>query len=219
MKTGLIITGGKMNLAFAGRYVKTHPFDCIVSVDGGLKYTKELGLIPTAIVGDFDTIQKEVLEEYRKIPSILWDVHKPEKNETDTELAIDTALKLGCENLVILGATGGRLDHEWSNVHLLKTCLDRRVDACLLDQQNKVYLIEPPGREFKREEVFGTYISFIPLTEKVRGITLEGFKYPLNNKEISIGVEAGRLISNEIMQENSRIRLTEGILICMESRD
>ena len=121
MKRGLIITGGTLDLEFAGQYLKDHSFDCVVSVDGGLKYTKELDVMPHAIVGDFDTIHKEILDEYRQIPSILWDVHKPEKDETDTELAINTAVKLGCDQLVILGATGGRLDHEWSNVHLLKT--------------------------------------------------------------------------------------------------
>ena len=94
MKRGLIITGGTLDLEFAGQYLKDHFFDCVVSVDGGLKYTKELGVMPHAIVGDFDTIHKEILDEYRQIPSILWDVHKPEKDETDTELAINTAVKL-----------------------------------------------------------------------------------------------------------------------------
>ena len=210
MKRGLIITGGTLDLEFAGQYLKDHFFDCVVSVDGGLKYTKELGVMPHAIVGDF---------EYRQIPSILWDVHKPEKDETDTELAINTAVKLGCDQLVILGATGGRLDHEWSNVHLLKTCLDQNVDACLLDRQNKVFLIAPPGRVFAREEAFGKYVSFIPMTSQVKGITLEGFKYPLKDKSFSIGIEAGRMISNELEEKNAELHFAEGILICMETRD
>ena len=55
MKRGLIITGGTLDLEFAGQYLKDHSFDCVVSVDGGLKYTKELDVMPHAIVGDFDT--------------------------------------------------------------------------------------------------------------------------------------------------------------------
>ena len=58
MKRGLIITGGTLDLEFAGQYLKDHSFDCVVSVDGGLKYTKELGVMPHAIVGDFDTFRK-----------------------------------------------------------------------------------------------------------------------------------------------------------------
>ena len=73
MKRGLIITEGTLDLEFAGQYLKDHSFDCVVSVDGGLKYTKELDVMPHAIVGDFDTIHKEILDEYRQIPSILWE--------------------------------------------------------------------------------------------------------------------------------------------------
>ena len=215
----LIISGGTIDTDFALDLLKKEKFDHIIGVDGALKFCKEQNIVPTRIVGDFDTIHKEILDEYRQIPSILWDVHKPEKDETDTELAINTAVKLGCDQLVILGATGGRLDHEWSNVHLLKTCLDQNVDACLLDRQNKVFLIAPPGRAFAREEAFGKYVSFIPMTSQVKGITLEGFKYPLKDKSFSIGIEAGRMISNELEEKTAELHFTEGILICMETRD
>ena len=217
-KTGLIITGGRLDLAFAGSFVEKETIDCVVSVDAGLEYTKKLGLEPTAIVGDFDTVDRGILEEFRKNQQILWDVHKPEKDETDTELAINTAMKLGCGRLFILGATGGRLDHEWSNLHLLKLCMDSHVEAFLLDRQNKVYLLSEP-RTFSRTETFGKYVSFLPLTESVHGIVLTGFKYPLHGKDISIGAEAGLCVSNEIIEETARIDFQDGILICVESRD
>lgn len=220
MKTGLIITGGKVDLAFAREFLQKEGKEagCVVSVDGGLEITKALGLMPNAIVGDFDTVHKEVLEEYRRNPAISWDVHKPEKDETDTELAIHTAIKLGCRCLFILGATGGRLDHELSNIHLLKLCLDHQAEAFLYDAWNKVYLLEK-GKVFGRSELYGTYVSFIPLTEQVRGITLRGFKYPLTDKNICIGEEAGLCVSNELAEEEASIRFDSGILICVESRD
>lgn len=218
MKTGLIITGGRLDLSFAGSFLENESIDCVISVDAGLEYTKSLGLVPHAIVGDFDTITPSILEEYKAVPEILWDVHKPEKDETDTELAINTALKLGCNRIFILGATGGRLDHEWSNLHLLKRCLDLKAEACLLDSQNKVYLLSK-GKTLFHIHNFGKYVSFLPLTEKVHGITLTGFKYPLYEKNISIGAEAGLCISNEIVEETASIEFQDGILICVESRD
>ena len=217
-KKGLILTGGRFDLAFAGSFLQQETMDCVVSVDGGLTYTEQLGLIPTAIVGDFDTIDPRILERYRNMPGILWDVHKPEKDETDTELAINTALKLGCRKLFLLGATGGRLDHEWSNLHLLKLCLDLGVETCLMDRQNKVYLLSK-GKTFYRSSLYGTYVSFLPLTEQVQGITLTGFKYPLYKKNIHIGAEAGLCISNELAKDEAKIVFEEGILICVESRD
>jgi len=220
MKTGLIITGGRVDLAFAGQFLREQgkDTDCVVSVDGGLEVTKALGLTPDAIVGDFDTVHREVLEEYRKAPDILWDVHKPEKDETDTELAINTAMKMGCKRLLILGATGGRLDHELSNIHLLKLCLDHQVEAFLYDVWNKVYLLAG-GKVFKKGEVYGTYVSFLPFTQQVKGITLKGFKYPLTGKDLSMGVEAGLCVSNEVAGEEASIRFDSGILVCVESRD
>lgn len=220
MKRGLIITGGTLDLEFAGQYLKDHSFDCVVSVDGGLKYTKELDVMPHAIVGDFDTIHKEILDEYpvRFLPFFGMSISR-RRMRSDTELAINTAVKLGCDQLVILGATGGRLDHEWSNVHLLKTCLDQNVDACLLDRQNKVVPDRSARKSVCREEAFGKYVSFIPMTSQVKGITLEGFKYPLKDKSFSIGIEAGRMISNELEEKNAELHFAEGILICMETRD
>ncbi len=218
MKTGLIITGGRIDPVFAGDFLREVKADCVVSVDGGLEATRALGLTPHAIVGDFDTVKKERLEEYRKNPEILWDVHRPEKDETDTELAINTAIKMGCERLLILGATGGRLDHELSNIHLLKLCLDHQVEAFLYDAWNKVYLLAE-GKTFRRGETYGTYVSFIPLTEKVKGITLTGFKYPLTDKDIAVGTEAGLCVSNEVAEAEASIRFDSGILICVESRD
>ena len=72
---------------------------------------------------------------------------------------------------------------------------------------------------FRRDGVYGKYVSFIPLTERVRGITLTGFKYPLTEKNIAIGREAGLCVSNEIAEETAEIRFDAGILICVESKD
>ncbi len=217
-KTGIIITGGRLELTFAGSFLEQEQADCVISVDAGLEYTRRLGVVPTAIVGDFDTIEPQILEEYKGAAGILWEVHKPEKNETDTELAVNTAWRLGCGRIFVLGATGGRLDHEWSNLQLLKLCLDRGMEAYLVDRQNKVYLLAE-GKKFYKHRLYGAYVSFLPLTEEVSGITLTGFKYPLYEKNLRMGAEAGLCVSNELAAEEAEIRFRKGILICVESRD
>ena len=189
MKTGLILTGGRRDLAFAGDFLrKQGPFDC------------------------------EILENCRKEAGIQWEIHKPEKDETDTELAVMLALRLGCGRLAILGATGGRLDHELSNIHLLKLCLDAGADASIYDEQNRLYLLAE-GKTFEKGNVYGKYVSFLPFTERVRGIRLTGFKYPLSGKDIAAGREAGLCVSNELAAERAELAFDEGILICVESRD
>ncbi|MCI8268402.1 MAG: thiamine diphosphokinase [Lachnospiraceae bacterium] len=218
MKKCLIVTGGKLDLAFARSFLQKESFQKIIAVDGGLEAVEALGLIPDYVVGDFDTVNPAVLERFRKIPYIVWEKHRPEKNETDTELACNRGMTLACDRIVFLGATGGRLDHMLGNIHVLYACLQRGVEAWLIDSQNKLYLLDQ-GKRFYQEELWGKYVSFLPYTEKVEGITLRGFRYPLNEKNIRKGEEAGLCISNELAEKEATIELAEGILICVESRD
>jgi len=217
----LIISGGSLDMEFALSYIEKYSFGILIAADRGMDFFYQQKITPDYVVGDFDSADPKILQYFRSLdedrrPVILQ--FQPEKDETDTELAINTAIKLGCARLMILGATGGRLDHELSNIHLLKLCLDLGVEAFLYDAWNKVYLLDG-GKRFVRVETYGTYVSFIPLTERVRGITLRGFKYPLTGKDLTVGVEAGLCVSNEVKEEEAFISFESGILICVESRD
>lgn len=218
MKTCLIVTGGKLDLAFAQSFLEKEPFDRVIAVDGGLENAERLGLIPDYIVGDFDTVDPEVLERFRRKPYIVWEQHKPEKNETDTELARNRALTLGCGRIVFLGATGGRIDHMLGNLDALCACLQQGIEAWMVDRQNRIMLLDG-AHSFSKATQWGKYVSFLPYTEEVRGIILKGFKYPLNGKDIRRGEEVGLCISNEIAEDYAEITFEDGILICVESRD
>ena len=118
-KRALIISGGSLEEDFASAYLKDQNFDMIIAVDSGLKGALDLGLSVDAAVGDFDSADPVTLAEGHEHREIHWEVHRPEKDETDTELAVTTAVRAGCRELVILGALGGRFDHALGNVHLL----------------------------------------------------------------------------------------------------
>lgn len=164
MKRCVIITGGTLDLDFAGNFLKNHSFEKVIAVDAGLKQAEALG----------------------------------------------------CEEIAVLGATGGRADHMMGNVQLLFQCLQKGVFAYLADPQNKIYLLDGE-REYQKGQVWGKYISFLPLTERVYGITLEGFKYPLKDRDIEIGTSL--CISNELSKERGRITFRDGVLICVEAHD
>lgn len=216
MKTCLVVTGGTVDLEFAGGFLEENTFDTVIAVDGGLTVAKALSILPDTVVGDFDTVSPELLDEYRQIPGITWEQHKAEKDETDTELALHTAGEAGCTHITMLGATGGRMDHAIGNIHLLYDCLKRGIEACIVDQKNRIYILDR-GKTFYADHLWGKYISFLPLTEEVHGITLTGFKYPLFLKDISIGTSL--CISNELPGDRGTIEFTDGALICVESHD
>lgn len=215
--TGLVVTGGTMDYGFAGKFLENRSFDKIIAVDGGLTALSRLHLKPDAIVGDFDTVSEDVLAEYKSSQEeITWEIHKPEKDETDTELALNTAIGLGCSRLILLGATGGRMDHFIGNLHLLYACLKKGVEASIVDEKNWITVINK-GRTFQSEALWGKYISFLPLCGEVKKITLTGFKYPLSEKDIDLGTSL--CISNELTGPEGTIDFESGILICIESHD
>ena len=216
MKRCLILTGGRFDLTFAAGFLEKERFHKVIAVDGGLRAARDLGVEPDVVVGDFDTAEPELISEYRRREHIVWEVHQPEKDDTDTELAIKRAMAMGCTQTVILGATGGRLDHMLGNIHLLYPCLQTGMEAVILDPQNKLYLIDGE-HHFQKKELWVKYVSFLPLTEVVKGITLKVFKYPLIDRDIEIGTSL--CISNEVVEDEAVITFREGALIVVESRD
>lgn len=222
MKRCLMVTGGPLDLSFGRRFLSGRSYDFVIAVDAGLETCEALGLCPDLLVGDFDTLGRERLLEYRERSGVTADVHEPEKDETDTELAFRDALAAGCVFVDMLGATGGRLDHELSNIQLLAQGRKRGLRVTIYDAFNKIFLADAeldPQVVFEKEWLYGSYVSFLPVTEAVRGITLTGFKYPLKEKDISILENPSLCISNEVMEETAVLTFRSGLLLCVESRD
>ena len=212
-KTACIVTGGALSEAFLFQYVTAHPEALLIVVDGALEVTHRLQLQPDYIVGDFDTVDQSLLECYDK--KIIFR-HPPEKDQTDTELAIETALQAGCESVLFFGATGSRLDHSLANIFLLQSLLKQNVSAAILNENNKLYL-KNKSFSIERKHAYGDFFSLLPLTETVEQVTLKGFKYPVQSltfyREQTLG------ISNEITEEEAIVEFTKGIFIVVESRD
>ena len=212
-KKACIITGGELSEQFLADYLDKHPADIKIVVDGALEITHRLGIQPDFIVGDFDTVDQTLLNYYDKDIILR---HPPEKDQTDTELAIETALKHGCSKLKFFGATGSRLDHSLGNIFLLESLLKQGLEAEIINENNRLY-IKNQGFALKRTEARGDYISLLPLTETVENVTLCGFKYPVENltfyREKTLG------ISNEIIDEEATVEFSNGCFIVVESRD
>lgn len=208
-----IITGGALEETFLTYYMDRHPAELRIVVDGALEVTHRLGIKPDYIVGDFDTVNNDLLEHYEK--SIILR-HPPEKDQTDTELAIETALAAGCRELVFFGATGSRLDHSLGNIFLLERMVKQGVSAELLNENNRLYL-KNQSFTLQRNNTWGDYLSLLPLSETVEGVTLTGFKYPVERLTFYRDCTLG--ISNEITAEEARVEFSKGTFIVVESKD
>ncbi len=223
-KRGLIITGGNISTDFAKSYIERHNLmaeDTIVlAVDKGLMISNELSIPINYLLGDFDSVPSHLLEKYKEL-NVERDTfqlleYNPVKDATDTQIAVDLAIRLGVEEIIILGGTGTRLDHVLANIQILVSPLNENIKAYLVDEHNKIYLLKNNLTLYKNK-LHGDYVSLLPLTDVVYGITLEGFKYPLNNKTYYLGDSIG--VSNEVVKEEANILLDSGTLIVIESKD
>ena len=216
----LILTGGTISVDFASEFLKNQKFDAIIAADRGLKTVEELNLPVDYILGDFDSVPSDTLEKYRGYTKenkhIIMKEYNPEKDETDTEIAIQLATELKADEIVILGATGTRIDHLLANIHLLYIPLKQNIHACIIDEHNKIYLIDQ-NTTLNKDKLYGSYLSLLPLTETVCHVTLEGFKYPLSKRTLHVGESIG--ISNEVVSSSARILLESGVLVVIESKD
>ncbi len=222
MKTCLLISGGPLDLLFAKDFLNNRNYDFVVAADAGFSSCLKLGIHPDLLVGDFDTFGRERIQSYLSDPEYQIEIHKPEKDETDTELAFRRIREAGFCEVDVLGALGGRLDHEISNIHLLVHEMRKGLQANCYDAKNRIYILDSEQKNeynFFRSSQYGRYVSFLPITETVKGITLTGFKYPLQDKDISILNNPSLCVSNEILEDKATIMIKEGILICVESKD
>lgn len=227
-----IITGGRIKTDFALSYIKKQKPDGIIAADRGLQACYEMELLPDYILGDFDSVDQAVLQYYKeRIPERMKQF-PTRKDETDTELALREAISImkeadsqsnECLNIhnqnhliTILGGTGTRLDHVLGNIQLLKLALDREIDCHIVDENNRIRMLD--GRlSIGKEDQFGKYVSFLPFTERVEGITLKGFAYDVEDWTMESGIARG--VSNEITETQAQVSVKKGILLMIESRD
>lgn len=215
----LIISGGNLDTEFALSYIKNYSFDCMIAADKGMGFFYEQKMVPNYIVGDFDSAAPEVLHSFQSLdegqkPVILQ--FQPEKDETDTELALRVAIREGCDVIHLLGATGSRVDHVCGNLHLLGAAMKQGAECRMVDANNRVRMI-CRGMTIRREEQFGRYVSLFPFTPQVTGLTLTGFQYPMKDGILECYHTLG--VSNEIIAEKAEISLREGVLLVVESKD
>lgn len=185
--------------------------DITVCADGGLKYALDNGVEPDIVMGDFDSLPEEYLGkinsevEVKKFP--------PEKDFTDTEIALKKMCDLGCTDITILGAIGTRMDHVLGNFFTLIEVHKNGATGRILDSHNEVEYLTLGETKFYKG-VF-KYISIIPIEETM--VSTQGFKYEVKALTIKPGSTIG--ISNELLDEEGEIEIHKGSCFVIKSKD
>ena len=203
-----IYTGGEI---FPNN-ITEHPKadDLTIAADSGYSNAKALGDSVQILVGDLDSLDESKIEGKPEIITV-----PAEKDFTDTQLAVETALKRGADDIVIIGGISGRLDHTLSNLAILKDLSDRGIYALMADGKNRVRYIRSTSTLIARSGY--TYLSLIADGDKVKGVSIEGCKYPLQNAVLNDRYQYA--VSNEIVGNCALISVKKGGLYIIESAD
>lgn len=198
----LILAGGSLDAKGPEAGLLGGPWEAVVCADSGADHAHRLGLVPSILVGDFDSISADSLAAYGHVPR---EAHPADKAKTDTQLAVEWALERGARWIAVGGGIGSRFDHSLANALLLQLIHDRGASGVITDGRHSVYLLRG---ELELARPPGTLLSVLPLGPGCKGLTLSGLRWELDRFDPEPGET--RTISNEFTPAVARLRLEAG---------
>lgn len=177
--------------------------DAVIAADAGYRICQALGIVPDLLLGDFDSMEQPAdFHSVRRVPV--------EKDDTDTMLAIRTALDWGCKEVFLYGGTGGaRLDHTLANLQSLLYLRRHGARGWLYDRNFLWTVMENEELSFARTVENGLFSAF-SMGERAEGIDLEGFQYPLTEGALTHEFPLG--VSNHVLAPTATVRVRRGCL-------
>jgi thiamine pyrophosphokinase len=205
MRTVIIANG-----MIAGNGPVIYPDDVVIAVDGGFRHCLALKLRPHILIGDFDSLSAEELSDAIQ-SGIPISRHPTRKDQTDMELALHAAADTRADEIVLIGALGGRWDMTIANVMLLTSpeLVGRHVR--ILDGKQEISLIRA-GETRRFESCVGDTLSLIPLGTNAGNVCTTGLEYPLNGETLHFSATRG--ISNVFCDKTATVYLETGLLLC-----
>ncbi len=182
-----------------------------MAADGGWKKAAALGITPDMLVGDFDSLPELPLEagSVLRLPK--------EKDDTDLQACVKEGLARGFRHFLLVGCTGGRLDHFLSVLSVLAFLEKEGARGMILAEGNRIFWAEGPFAAVIPNDPAFPYFSLQPMDEKVLGVTIRGAKYPLMNHTLYRAASLG--ISNEVSAEAAAVSARKGALLIILSND
>ncbi len=207
----IIFANGQLPNLDAARAL-LRPDDFLIAADGGTRHVLALGVTPRLVIGDLDSISEEERRKMKEAGVELTQFPR-DKNETDLELAIQHAIDLKPDQIIIVAALGGRLDQTLGNLALLSNFQLSTFNLKLDDGVEEAFFcrdqVEVRGRS-------GDLVSLIPWGGVVEGVRTQGLRWPLSNDTLVPHKTRG--ISNELLAETASIQIQTGLLLIVHRR-
>lgn len=181
--------------------------DYVICADGGYNHAKKLGVKPSVVIGDMDSIGDNDYDgEIINLPI--------RKDFTDSEVCVKYILLKHFEEVMMLGFTGKRQDHTLANLLLLKQFADTETNAYIVDEHNEIRFTASENTIYGKK---GDIVSIIPITGDLLGVTTQGLDYPLDNETLVFGESRG--VSNIMKSDKCKITITSGQGLIIKASD
>ena len=177
--------------------------DFVICADGGYSFAKAAGIVPQLIIGDFDSYADILPSECELIRLI------PEKDDTDTLHCVNVALERGFRNFLLLGATGGRLDHSMANLCVLEYLYEHGAMGILLSPCERIELLCDSTQHYHGFR--GKTFSVFPFGCNSVTLSYTGAKYPLVRDTLTHSLSMG--ISNIFISNDASITVHNGLAL------
>ena len=177
--------------------------DVIIAANGGLRFLTAMNLNPNIWIGDMDSSEKDCCDTIQGIEKI---VYPQDKNETDTELAVDNAIMRGCTRVDIYGGYGKRLDHMLGNILL---AVKYPGIVRLITKEGYLLAMEGLSRYVISGKP-GAIVSLIPFDTLVQNIRTKGLHYCLDGRHLRPGTHG---MSNYMESDTASVEIQKGCLL------
>jgi thiamine pyrophosphokinase len=206
----LLVSGGRpVDKKIILKYIKN---SYIVCADYGVKNFIDLDIEPDLVIGDLDSADRECLD-YIKNKNINTLKLNCKKDYTDTEFAIDYLIDKGYDEIILLAATGTRLDHTLANIFVLER-LFNKAKVKIIDNNNEIIYAEK-GEYFLEKNDY-KYLSILALSDEIK-VSSKGLIYEVNHSNIKRSSSLG--VSNEILENEAEIIIHDGKALIIKSKD
>ena len=186
--------------------------DYIICADGGTRHASSLALKPALVIGDMDSAENSLLQKLQ-VDNVPIEFFPRDKNETDLELAINSAIELSPKEIVIVAALGGRLDQTLANIALITDLRLATFNVRLDDGVDEIFFCRD---QVQVHGISGDIVSLIPWRGAVNGIQTENLKWQLNAE--TLYPDKTRGISNEMTDDVAKIKISSGMLLVVHTR-
>lgn len=215
VRHGILVTGGIAPSQALLKHLRNElPQAPLICADAGADLCRTAGVVPDYIIGDMDSIKEETAQWLREL-NVKKAVYPAEKDYSDTQIALEFIYEAGAEEIIVIGALGGRMDHELANMMLLLTEGRKGRSLVFWDDGNRLRYVGVGEHKLARTDV---YVGMVPISDDGMMLSIEGLYYPLDHYSVPFG--ESRLISNCFKDhDEATITIEHGDGILVLSKD